>query len=121
MNKYRVFIYFNVYRVNPFLSPSRIIELEMPEGSIDSDIIHEALKQLDYYPRTYSASVVQVPSAVNSVPRFVILAGKTEGFEYKDGHTVGADEEEVEPIIEQLKEKGYTQFIVTTVVKTIYK
>lgn len=55
--KYKVNIYFGVYQVNPFLVPSKVVEVEVEEGSSENHIVAEALDKLDYYPRTYSASV----------------------------------------------------------------
>lgn len=60
MEKYKVQFYFGVYVVNPFLTPNNIVEVEVPEGTEENQIILTALKKLGSYPRTYSASVVKV-------------------------------------------------------------
>lgn len=53
---------------------------------------------------------------------FIVLAGKDEGFYYKDGEIASFRKiEEAETFIERLKEQGYTQFVITTVVKNIYE
>lgn len=60
MEKYKVLFYFGVYRVNPFLAPSKIVEIEVSNGLSENEIILAALKTLDRYPRTYSASVTKI-------------------------------------------------------------
>jgi hypothetical protein len=60
MKRFKVNFYFNSYAVNPFLQPSRTVEVTMSESSSENEIILEALKIVGTYPRTYSAQVIEV-------------------------------------------------------------
>lgn len=59
MIKYSVWIWFGTYKPNPFLAPNHHVVVEVPEGTDDDSIVAEALKTLDYYPRTYSAQITR--------------------------------------------------------------
>jgi len=52
---------------------------------------------------------------------YIVLAGKEEGFYYKEGEIVSVITiEEVDSLVEDLKEKGYTQFVITKIVRYSY-
>lgn len=57
--KYDVVFYFGMYQVNPFVSPSKVVQVEVDREIEDNEVIKLALKQLESYPRTYKATVLK--------------------------------------------------------------
>lgn len=53
------------------------------------------------------------------IGEYLIVAGKEEGFEYKDGYIERVSEDAYEATVEGLKEKGFITIIVTRIVDRI--
>ncbi|MBG9694217.1 hypothetical protein ABD91_26160 [Lysinibacillus sphaericus] len=58
MVKYEVMFYFGVHHVNPFLMPSKVVEVEVDKTLEENEIIACALMKLEGdCPRIYSTRV----------------------------------------------------------------
>jgi hypothetical protein len=60
MKKYEVHFWFGLHSPNPFITPSKVVEVEVDEGTDKDGVILSGLQQIGTYPRTYSASVFPV-------------------------------------------------------------
>lgn len=45
IEKYKVYFYFGLWKPNPFVKPSKVVEVEMFEWETENDIVEEGLKQ----------------------------------------------------------------------------
>ncbi len=61
MKRYKVYFYFGVHEINPFVTP-KIVQVIVPDEKqfSEKDIVLEGLKKLSAYPRTYTARVEEV-------------------------------------------------------------
>lgn len=57
--KYEVMFYFGMHQINPFVSPNKVVQVEVDREMEDNDIIKLALKELDSHPKTYTANVIK--------------------------------------------------------------
>lgn len=60
VEKYRVYFYFGIWKPNPFVKPSKVVEVEMFSWETEEDIIAQGLEIIGTYPKTYSATVVRI-------------------------------------------------------------
>lgn len=60
MNKYKVSFWFGMYNINPFIAPSRVIEIESDIELVEKEVVLEALNFLDIYPKTYATLVQKI-------------------------------------------------------------
>lgn len=60
MNKYKVSFWFGTYNINPFISPSKTVEVESELELTDKEATLEALRIVGAYPKTYSSLVQKI-------------------------------------------------------------
>lgn len=58
--KYKIYFWFNLYSPNPFIKPSKEVEVEVEAGLSESEIILKGLRLIGLHPKTYSATVVKL-------------------------------------------------------------
>lgn len=57
---YKVYFYFGLWKPNPFVKPSKVVEVEVFDWETENDIVAEALNLIGSYPKTYSTTVIRV-------------------------------------------------------------
>jgi hypothetical protein len=65
--KYKVEFYIGLHSPNPFVSPWKVVNVEVPEGTEHKEIIKRAKKELGAYPRSLSSKVVKIEGEKNVV------------------------------------------------------
>ncbi|WP_010497814.1 hypothetical protein [Paenibacillus elgii] len=60
MKKYQVTFWWGIWTPNPFIKPNEIVEVEVKDDATKDEIIVEGLKKLNFYCKTYAATISEI-------------------------------------------------------------